>query len=236
MNRRGRQLLHEVLGDKKFQTYEEGDWIGVKSPDGYEYFAKKGRFHIPIKRKKIGEPPKQEEVGEEDDHLPDDFGDYYHTLPNRIWNVTINYGNKTEMGKLNGNDLYDAVATYVQSAKLGKLEWKCGNIDIDLPNNMPPQDTSVTTFIKRGLRKTGIGLYRLPRNYIRTIITIDLPIVILCVPLGFLGMTILSLFVDSFIVNVSVNSLLIGYFTWALFFTFHSGYLRWKNQWEVNGE
>jgi len=239
MSRKGKILLCEVLGEEKFQSYEEGDWIGVKSPDGYEYFAKKGRFHVPIKREKTQESDEvtEEQINQFFEQNPQYLGTTVtrevvrNHLSQQRWG-----GSNSSGGKLNGNDLYDAVATYVQSAKLGKLNWGCGNIDIDLPNNMPPQDTTFFTFLKRGIKRTSIWIRRFPRNYVKAVTEAE-PLPLVASGFGiFSGIFIGGILFDEYVIDITVGHVLSFQFLSILIFAFHSGYLRWKNQWGVNGE
>ena len=236
MSRKGKQLLQEVLGEEKFQAYENGDWIGTKSPDGYEYFAKKGRFHVPIKRVPIEEEddktPKENEKEVEHPLLNDRF--FFYTTPQTIWSRDIR---REQTGKLNGNDLYDAVATYIQSAKLGKVNWMCGNIDINLPNDMPPENIEFLTFVKRGLKRINIFVRRFPRIYERFITESGFIVIVFFMVLS-LPITLLLAFIDTFILNGIISPIHVGLTLSCVIplLAIHAGYLQWKNKWEVSLE
>lgn len=58
-------------------------------------------------------------------------------------------GDKLSEGLIKAEDeeLYDAAASFVVSGRLGRVDWRCGHIQVDMPEDMPPQPPRSLSFI-----------------------------------------------------------------------------------------
>ncbi len=81
---------------------------------------------------------------------PDGYMYRFTKSSEREAHVSRRFGTKVEKGVVWGSDIYDSVASYIVSVRLGTVDWKCGSVRVSLPSNMPPQpprDRGVMTFV-----------------------------------------------------------------------------------------
>jgi hypothetical protein len=198
MGRKSRELLKELLGEENFERYENGDAVGIESPDGYTY---------KIERRQ-------------------GYADIVRSRPSSRYSYS-----SRDSGRLRAFDIDDGIATFIEHARLGQVSWKCGNIDIDLPTNMPPKNTDFTTFLFRGIKTIIYYLKILPREYLNWVRTGDTFIASMGTFAVWIGLA-LPIAIGAkegwwpdYVVGSWFFSLLpIGMLI---------GYIRWKNQWEV---
>lgn len=136
----------------------------------------------------------------------------------------------TDSGRLRAFDIDDGVATFVENARLGRVDWACGNMDVDLPKNMPPRNTSFMTFLLRGMKSMIYYLRIFPGWYANHIRNSD------AAPVIFAG--ILFPWLGGMVILINFESIVPPLLGWAvLLFPIYMGiftyYIRWKREWEV---
>lgn len=89
---------------------------------------------------------------------PDGFVYRLHKINDRSAHVSRRSGTNVEKGQVSGDDIYDVVASFIMSIRLGRVNWACGNVQVSLPSTMPPQPPRNIGFISFALIKVGDGL------------------------------------------------------------------------------
>jgi len=180
---------------------------------------------------------------------------YSYWMTKQTWGIKLQrMGSQGELSegliKANGSALYDSAASFVTSGKLGKVNWKCGIINIALPNKMPsdlPNDVSFISFLfgaGDGVFKTlvrcllGIknAIFFLPRGYVLFSIDMYNSSPTLC-----FGWLFGCWLVLAFVAAMSGNIRMFGELNSFLLFSLLNGvimtYFGWRNKWmEVKKE
>lgn len=138
----------------------------------------------------------------------------------------------TDSGRLRAWNIDDAVAAFIQAAKVGKVNWGCGNIDVRLPSNMPPKNLSLITFLTRGIRTILYAIAMIPSKYSELLGSDDAFIAIMG---GIILPWVIGLGLMSVLLDRIVIPRIIGYVAvlWPIPVMFSTGYSRWKQSWEV---
>lgn len=143
---------------------------------------------------------------------------------------SYSYGS-TDSGRIRAFDIDDGIATFIEHARLGKVNWACGNIDIDLPSNMPPRNTSFLTFMIRGLKTIIYYLRTLPSRYVEALRGDD-PVIafLVCVILPWMIVVGAMAFNEASLFGPFIDGLILLF---PFYMGIGMGYTRWKRQWEV---
>ncbi len=93
---------------------------------------------------------------------PDGYVYRFTKSSEREAHVSRRFGTKVEKGTVYGRDIYDSVASYIVSVRLGTVDWECGNVRVSLPSSMPPQPPRYTGFVSFVVMQIGqLVLYSL---------------------------------------------------------------------------
>ncbi len=97
---------------------------------------------------------------------PDGYVYRFTKTGEREAHVSRRFGTKVERGMVYGRDIYDSVASYIVSVRLGTVDWECGNVRVSLPSSMPPQpprDRGVMTFVLMQIGQLALYSLQVPR-------------------------------------------------------------------------
>lgn len=147
---------------------------------------------------------------------------------NHSIHISRRIGNRVSAGDITGSDLYDSAASFVTAAKLGKVNWGCGSIRVELPSNMPPTKISFVNFISRGISIFFRTMLRLPRQIYHGLITLNanddiMMLFPFLVIFGFLLFIVVDMFLPQPIKSIIyLGTAIFGLWIW---------YLRWKRKW-----
>ena len=154
-----RELLTELIGEELTAQYFEGLPIEIEA-ENCKYTIERKRGYADIVRTR--------KVRVSDSFFSDNYGisvvgNYFDTPPNpeprpQPQQPEERFHIQTDSGRLKAWNIDDAVASFIQAAKIGKVNWGCGNIDVRLPSSMPPKDLGITTFVRRGLSTMLYGI------------------------------------------------------------------------------
>jgi len=212
----------------------------------------------------------EEIIGEES------FTEFEHGIPVKVpspdeksywmaktqWGLKLQQltGDKLSEGLIKAEDegLYDAAASFVVSGRLGRVDWRCGHIQVDLPEEMPPRPPLSLSFIDYlGSEVLGGILFviSLPVQYYKWCFdsakeSYDAPWYMIYIVSGvvftFIHWTLLTIIVETlhlipppipetWLTNLNLLSfwLLGGFFIGGPIVAILTKYLGWRHHWET---
>lgn len=89
---------------------------------------------------------------------PDGYVYRFTKADNRTAHVSRRRDTTVERGEVSGKDIYDTIASFIVSVRLGKVDWRCGVVDVKLPSDMPPFPPRNLGFLTFALIKIEDGL------------------------------------------------------------------------------
>lgn len=152
---KSRELIIELIGEEKARRYYRGQRIEIKAPH-HTYGIERGRGYANIIRSResydeIKSYPLARPLTDQQKR------DYYTRFRGVIITDTevripYSYTSRTSTGTIRSWNIDDAVASFIVAAKVGKVNWGCGNLDVRLPSSMPPRDLGFLEFISLKVR------------------------------------------------------------------------------------
>lgn len=216
-----RELIVELIGEEETERYYNGEQIEIPGRS-YIYFIERRRGYADIVRLRVTEEYLYNNRWYDIGTLSRSNVDY-SSLERRVRQ------SERESGRIRAWNIDDAVASVIVAARVGRVNWACGNIDVRLPSGMPPKNLSLFTFVKRGILTGVYAITQIP-TLIPKITTGDTFLVFM---LPLLLWSVGLIFYVAPDPDTKLSWFWRGWISWYPLYGLYVLYARWKHGWEV---